>query len=115
MKRLTPNTTFSADNFSTPPPPASAGGFLKSKMKIKTTNWLNQTALAYEVRMTSCAPDAKWRSNHVILAIAGTSEEAISMCKELYPDDPIIDQVVLRNRGMDVILSSSLISAEGDQ
>ena len=32
------------------------------------------------------------------------------MCKEQYPDDPIIDQVVLRNRGMELILAGSIVS-----
>ena len=41
-------------------------------------------------------------------AIAATIGEAVAMCKRQYPDDPIIDQVVLRNRGMDLVLSGSI-------
>ena len=73
-------------------------------------HWLSQDALAYEVRMTSKKPDDKWRKNHVLMAVANTVEEAIAMCKEQYPDDPVIDQVVLRNRGMDLVLSGSIVS-----
>ena len=73
-------------------------------------HWLSQDALAYEVRMTSKNPDDKCRKNHVIMAVANSVEEAIAMCTEQYPDDPIIDQVVLRNRGMDLILAGSIVS-----
>jgi hypothetical protein len=62
---------------------------------------VTQNAFCYEVRMTSKKPDAKWRSNHVIMAIA--------ICVAQYPDDPIIDQVVLRNRSMDLILSGDIV------
>lgn len=73
-------------------------------------NLISQNALAYEVRMTSKKPEEQWRKNHVIMAIANSVEEAIAMCKEHHPDDPIVDQVVLRNRGMDLILSRESIS-----
>ena len=70
---------------------------------------LSQSALAYEVRMTSKKPDGRWRTNHVIMAVASSIEEAIAMCKAHYPDDPMIDQIVLRNRGMDLILSKDCV------
>ena len=73
-------------------------------------HWLSQGAHAYEVRMTNKKSDDQWRSNHVILAIASTVEEAVSMCKEQYPDDPVIHQVALRNRDIDLILSGSIVS-----
>ena len=71
-------------------------------------HWITQGVLAYEVRMTSKKPDSQWRKTHVIMAIAATIDEAVAMCKRQYPDDPIIDQVVLRNRGMDLVLSGSI-------
>ena len=72
-------------------------------------HWLTQNAFSYEVRMTSKKPDAKWRSNHVIMAIAKSVEDAIAMCVAQYPDDPIIDQVCLRNRSKDLILSGDVV------
>lgn len=75
-------------------------------------HWLGQNAFAYEVRMTSKKPDAKWRSNHVIMAIANSVQDAIEMCVAQYPDDPIIDQVVLRNRSMDLILSGDVVEKQ---
>lgn len=39
-------------------------------------------------------------------------EEAIAMCKLLYPDDLIINQVVLRNCGMDLLISDSVLRSE---
>jgi hypothetical protein len=70
---------------------------------------VTQNAFCYEVRMTSKKPDAKWRSNHVIMAVASSVQDAIAMCVAQYPDDPIIDQVVLRNRSMDLILSGDIV------
>lgn len=75
-------------------------------------HWVTQNVLAYEVRLTSKKPEARWRTNHVVMVIAATAAEAISMCVSQYPDDPIIDQVILRNRGMDVILSEEVLQAE---
>jgi len=75
-------------------------------------HWLTQNALAFEVRMTSKKSDSQWRKNHVIMAIANSVEEAIAMCKLQYPDDPIIDQVVLRNRCMDLILCGSIVEGQ---
>ena len=72
-------------------------------------HWLSQNAFAFEVRMTSKKPDSQWRKTHVIMAIANNVEDAIAMCKQQYPDDPIIDQVVLRNRCMDLILCGSIV------
>lgn len=67
-------------------------------------HWITQSAVVYEVRMTSRKPDAKWRSNHVLLVVSDSVEAAITLAKSVYPDDAIVDQVVLRNRGMDVII-----------
>ena len=74
-------------------------------------HWISQNVLAYEVRMTSKKPDEKWRQNHIIMAIAGTIDEAMAMCKRQYPD-PIVTQVVLRNRGMDLVLSREILLSD---
>ena len=74
--------------------------------------FISQKAMAYEVRMTSKPPESQWRKNHVLIAVADSVSEAIDMCKIQYPDDPIIDQVVLRNRGMDLLISESMLRSE---
>lgn len=74
--------------------------------------FISQKALAYEVRMTSKPPESQWRKNHVIIAVADNVSEAIAMCEEMHPDDPVIDQVVLRNRGMDLLISESMLRKE---
>jgi formate-dependent phosphoribosylglycinamide formyltransferase (GAR transformylase) len=80
--------------------------------KTEHGHLITQDALAYEVRLTTKPPGNQWRLNHVVMAVASSVEEAIAMCKAQYPNDPIIDQVVLRNRGMDLILASTIISCE---
>ena len=72
-------------------------------------HWTTQTAFAYEVRMTSRTPDAKWRSNHCLLVLAGSVESAIRLATDVYPDDAIVDQVCLRNKSMDVVIDDGLI------
>ena len=73
---------------------------------------ITQDALAYEVRLTTKPPDSQWRKNIVVMSIASSVEEAIGMIKEQFPNDPIIDQVVLRNRGMHLILSQTIIDED---
>lgn len=48
----------------------------------------------------------------MIIAVADNVSEAIAMCEEMHPDDPVIDQVVLRNRGMDLLISESMLRKE---
>ena len=78
----------------------------------KHGHFSSQKALAYEVRMTSKPPESQWRKNHVLMAVAESVEEAIAMAKNVYPDDPVIMQVVLKNGGMDLLLSQWIISEE---
>lgn len=74
---------------------------------------LRQNVLAYEVRLTHLKPGAKWRSNEVLLCIAPTLQEAIRMACEVYPDDTVINQVVLRNNNMDTVISAESMVPNG--
>ena len=71
--------------------------------------WITQNVLAYEVRMSTRQPDEKFRRNHIVMSLAETVQDAIAMCLEHYPDDPIIHQVVLRNRGMDLVFDRVIL------
>lgn len=72
--------------------------------KIYQRKECTQECFAYEMRFTTLPPDKKWRVNHVALIFAKSIQHAIELVNEYHPHDPIIDQVVLRNRSMDVIL-----------
>ena len=77
--------------------------------KSEYSTLIRQHMLAYEVRLTHLKPDAKWRSNEVLLCIAPTVQRAIEMAVEVYPNDTIINQVVLRNNTMDTVISADAI------
>lgn len=70
---------------------------------------LTAQCFAYEVRLTHKPPDAKWRNNQVLLCVTNSVERAIEMAKELYPNDPIIDQAVLRNRSMTTVIDAEVL------
>ena len=80
--------------------------------KSEFSSRIRQHMLAYEVRLTHLKPEHKWRSNEVLLCIAPTVQRAIEMACEVYPNDTIINQVVLRNNTMDTVISADAIQSE---
>ena len=72
---------------------------------------IKQKALVYEVSLSTWKPDDKWRKNHRVLIVCQSAQSAIEIVTAHYPDDPQIDQVILRNRAMPVIIAGALRGA----
>lgn len=78
------------------------------KITGPSPEWHGAEAVAFEVRLSYLPVENRWRQNAVVMVITSDVSSAAAIVEDMYRgQSPLIDQIVIRSRSMDIVIDET--------